>query len=958
MIARVLAAALVALALTAPAAGAATPAQGNFGLNQFDALFANENETLVSQAGSHPFSFTVQAATNVDGKGSPEGQLRDIFITQAPGLVGDTTAYPRCAGADFLEVDAATGFNNCPLETTLGIAGSAVSAPNEWFTAPVFNLEPPPGVLLRLGFRAVELNIVIDVILGTEPPYLPVAIARNAPQLAQIFAIKTQLWGDPASPAHDDLRGPCAAQKELPIANLEDFRFESKTGKKCPVAPRERPLLTMPTDCSGPLATSYRAFSWEGPTAADDGFDTGSTQTHDEAGTPSALTGCDALPPFDPRISAHPTTSSADSPSGLNFELAIDDPGLTSTKAGALAKSQIEKVLVTFPEGMTVNPSQAEGLETCSEEQLSRETPDSGPGDGCPQASKIGTLEVDSPLLDKTVRGALFVATPHANLAGDSLIAVYAVFKDRELGIAIKQPIRVTPDPETGRLRSLAEDIPPLSFSSFRLRFREGGRSPLVTPPACGSHNTEAVITPRAGTGAYTTSSSFEISSGPGGGDCPPAGPLPFKPGFAAGSHNNAAGAHSPFSMRLTRRDGDQDLVRFDATLPPGLTARLAGVTRCSEAGIAQARSKSGKAELSSPSCPSNSHIGRVLGGAGAGTQLTYVEGRLYLAGPFAGAPLSAVAIVPAVAGPFDVGTVVVRQALRINPRTGVVTADGGASQPIPHILEGIPLRVRDVQVHVDRSNFTLNPTSCEPSGTSAQLWGGGLNPFSLLDNTPVSAFAPFQAASCAALPYKPRFALRLKGGTKRGDFPALRLAYRPRAGDANLQRLSLRFPHSEFIEQGHFRTICTRVQFAAGAGFGANCPKRSVYGRARVFTPLLDEPVEGPVFLRSSDNNLPDVVLALHGPPGLPIHVEVPTRIDSVKGGLRAIAAATPDLPVSKAIVNMQGGQKGLFVNSTDICARKHRATVELDAHNGKHASLRPLLRARCGKGRRGRSR
>ena len=334
--------------------------------------------------------------------------------------------------------------------------------------------------------------------------------------------------------------------------------------------------------------------------------------------------------------------------------------------------------------------------------------------------------------------------------------------------------------------------------------------------------------------------------------------------------------------------------------------------------------------------------------GAGVGSQLTYVSGRVYLAGPFGGAPLSAVAIVPAVAGPFDVGTVVYRQALRVDPKSALVTADGGASDPLPRILAGIPLVVRDVQVSIDRSSFTLNPTSCDPFATKASLWGSGANPLSALDDSPVNRSARYQAASCQSLAFKPSLSLKLKGGTRRGTFPALRPFTDPRSGDANLRNPPCASPIRSSSNRVISERSAPRVQYTAGAGNESGCPADSVYGHAaEVFTPILDQPVEGPVFLRSSDNNLPDVVLALHGPPSLPVHVEVPARIDSVHGGLRAIAAGTPDIPVTKAIVSMQGGQKGLFVNSTNICASKHRANVNLDAQNGKSAALKPLMRS-----------
>ena len=259
-------------------------------------------------------------------------------------------------------------------------------------------------------------------------------------------------------------------------------------------------------------------------------------------------------------------------------------------------------------------------------------------------------------------------------------------------------------------------------------------------------------------------------------------------------------------------------------------------------------------------------------------------------------------------------------------------------------------MNLRDLRVYADRPEFTLNPTSCEPFAAQSTIWGEGtaLEP---LPEHPVELSSRFQAAGCASLGFKPKLGLRLKGGTRRGAFPALRATYVPRKhNQANLSRLALTFPSSEFIEQGHFRTICTRVQFAAGPGFGARCPKGSIYGRVKAWSPLLDEPLQGPVYLRSSNHNLPDAVLALHGL----VDIEVATRIDSTHGRLRAIVSGAPDAPVSRAVVNMQGGQKGLFVNSTNLCAAKHRARVNAKGQNGRKSLSKPLMRAKCGKGHR----
>jgi hypothetical protein len=420
----------------------------------------------------------------------------------------------------------------------------------------------------------------------------------------------------------------------------------------------------------------------------------------------------------------------------------------------------------------------------------------------------------------------------------------------------------------------------------------------------------------------------------------------PFRPGFSAGSINNNGGAYSPFNMRLTRSDGEQDMTRFDAVLPRGVTGKLAGIGKCSEAAIALAKAKTGRQELAAPSCPADSQIGHSLVGAGVGSVLTYVPGKLYLGGPFAGAPLSVIAITPAVAGPFDLGTVVVHEALTVDPETAEVGVDGARSDPIPHILKGLPVKVRDLRVYVDRPSFTLNPTSCAKKEVRAILFGSFLDVFNAADDVPVSLSDRYQAASCASLKFKPSLSLRLKGGTRRGAHPALRavVTYPQGANYANTRKAVVTFPHSAFLEQSHIRTVCTRVQFRA-----KQCPAGSIYGKARAFTPLLEEPLEGPVYLRSSSNPLPDLVFALRGI----VDFNAVARVDSVKASIRASFDSIPDVPLSKVVVEMQGGKKGLIVNSRSLCVHKSRAKSEFTAQNNKTYNTRPVVKASCGKTR-----
>jgi len=908
-----LAAAVAAAAIAAPAASA------DFGLKDLDAAFsADAGGSTEAQAGAHPFSFATEFAfqTRDDeerGIEVPDGSTKDMTIVSVPGLAGNPSATPRCTTLEFLQ-------QSCPAASQVGTTTLTYSEPDRTESFPVYNLTAPPGVAAQLGFVVNSLvPVTVQAGVNPNPPYNIVASLTNTSQGLPVYRALTEIWGTPADPAHNSERPGCVGE--------------------CAAGLAKTPFITLPRACEGPLPTYFKASSWESPGTV---LEPPPVFTHDDSTPPApqGFLGCASLG-FAPSVTAQTTSRAADAPSGLDFDLDIDDEGLLSSDG--LADSDIKKAVVTLPEGMTLNPSQAEGLGTCSEADLARERADSEPGEGCPEASKVGTLEVQTPLLqDTTLHGALYVATPYEN-PFDSLIAAYMVVKDPQLGILVRLAGKVEPDPASGQLRAIfgepGHELPQLPIGHFKVHLREGARSPLVTPPLCGSYEVEAAFTPWAAPGSvYETEAGFEITQGVNGGACPAGGAPPFDPGFQAGSLNNDAGSFSAFQMRLTRRDGDQDLTRFSARLPRGVVARLAGVGSCSEAQIAAAGAKTGRQEQAAPSCPASSRIGAALGGAGVGSQLTYVEGSLYLAGPHQGAPLSVVAIVPAVAGPFDVGNVVVRQALRVDPRSAEVLADGAASDPLPHILAGIPLRVRDIRVHVDRPGFTLNPTSCAPMSTEAQLWGGGLDPFSAFDDAPVGRSARFQAAGCARLGFKPRIALRLRGGTRRGANPALRAVLRPRRGDANISTATVRLPRSAFLDQAHIRTICTRVQFAAKA-----CPKGAIYGRVKAYTPLLAEPLRGPVYLRSSNNKLPDMVFDLHGR----VDFEAVARIDSVRGGIRTTFTKVPDAPISRVVLNMQGGNKGLIVNSRDICRAKNRANALLRAHNGRRAKSRPLLRA-----------
>jgi len=941
---------LLGLGLAAPSANAA------FGLSNPDLTFTSKSGGPSMQAGSHPFATTVSFELNtVEDEGKvPDEAVRDVFAELPPGFVGNPIATPRCTGSDFANIDVGKSLPACPNSSALGLIALDITIspgnPVKEVIVPVWNLDPPPGKAVKLGFVVENVPVAIEGGLSEAAPFNVRSGAAKISQAVDFFGSELVLWGNPADPVHDPYRGHCL-----------DARFNTKgSGQpisigECPVSIDEVPFITLPTSCAGPLPTIFEAASWQTPGPP---FPYRATVlTHDASTPPKPLgfSGCQKVG-FSPTIGAQPTTKAASSPTGLDFSLNVQDQGITNPDG--IANSHIRKAVVTLPEGFTTNPSIAEGLNVCTEAELARETAFSDAGAGCPNASKIGTVEVETPVLDENVNGSLFIAKPYENPFG-SLLAMYLVIKNPRLGIIVRQPLKVETDPSTGRITTVAEELPQLPFSQFRLHFREGTRSPLASPPACGSYEVKAVLTPWSGGAPRTTTSAFQIITGPNGGACPSGGTPPFKPGLLAGTINNAAGTYSPFNLRLSRNDGEQEFTRFSIKLPPGITGKLAGIPFCPEAAIAAAKARTGPnggaEELANPSCPAASEVGRTLAGAGVGPSLAYAPGKIYLAGPYNGSALSIAAITAAKVGPFDLGTVVIRQALEIDSETAEVFIDSVGSDPIPHIIKGIPVHARDIRAYVDRPNFTLNPTNCTRTSTASTLLGSGTDFGSAADDNPFTVTSPFQAADCASLGFKPKLALSLKGGTKRGQNPAFKAVLTARPGDANIGAARVTLPHSEFLDQSNIRTICTRVQFKAGAGNGAECPAGSIYGYARAITPLLDEPVQGPVILRSSDNPLPDLVAALKNGQ---IEFNLVGEIDSVGNGMiRNTFRAAPDVPVKTFTLTMQGGKKGLLENSANLCATTNRAKAEFTGQNGKRHAFKPLLKAKCPKARKGKA-
>jgi hypothetical protein len=800
--------------------------------------------------------------------------------------------------------------NDCPDGSAVGmvvvqqIEGKGGVAP-----LPLYDLEPPQGMPAQFGFQILGASFFIDTSVRTGSDYGISAHLRNVSEIKRVTAAAVTIWGTPADAVHDRVRGGCLNQ-------VESMTFDSVGSCRAGIA--AKPFLRLPTSCETALTESMSFNTWTDPA--------------------SFATAPDPAPPaqncaplgFSPTITSRPQVSSADSPSGLAFDLHVPQ----SEDPEALASADLRDAVVTLPAGVAVNPSSATGLLGCTSAQADLHGP--GPA-ACPEASKVGTVEVRTPLLDHPVDGAVYVAAQGDNPFG-SLLAIYIAAFDPRSGVAIKLAGKVELDKATGQITTRFTENPQLPFEDLEVDFFNGPRAPLRTPPSCGGYATATSLTPWSAPEsgpAATPADAFQITGGPGGGPCPDGHLAAI---LSAGVQTPIAGSYTPFLTRLSREDASGEISSVELTPPAGLLAKLAGVPYCPEAAIAQAASRlrlgGGAEELSSPSCPAASRVGTITVGAGAGPTPYFTSGQVFLAGPYKGAPVSLVAIVPALAGPFDLGIVSDRVALHVDPETARVSAQ---SDPFPTILEGIPLDARDLRISLDRPGFTLAPTSCAPSAVVATVRGPG---------GAASASDRFQVGACRALGFAPKLSLKLKGGTTRAKHPALTAVLRTRKGDADIARASVALPHSEFLDQAHIGTICTRVQFAADA-----CPAASVYGTARAFTPLLDKPLEGPVYLRSSSHELPDLVAKLQGQ----IEVDLVGRIDSVNGGIRTTFEAAPDAPVTKFVLNMRGGKKGLLVNSTDICRKSHRASVKLSAHNGRRYSSRPPLRASCAKRRRG---
>ncbi|HTR75439.1 MAG TPA: hypothetical protein VMH33_09325 [Solirubrobacterales bacterium] len=903
-----------------------------FEISSFGVAVTTEGGVPATLAGSHPVALNMEVGFAPEGGGPfTEGDVRDLDLELPPGLFEDPAAMPECSQADFSTprsspYEVSLSGESCPASTQVGTLTVASSyGGGETRTFGLFNLTPPPGAPSELGAAPYGSPILfVPVVRQAEGEYGITLQARRMPQLVDISSLTVTIWGTPWSILHNSRRGECLNEAEPAFG-----------WAKCAASSGHPPYayLTLPTNCESPLEFTAVADSWEAP---------GQTVSRPAAAPGMAAESCRELL-FHPHAEAILTNLRSSSPSGFHFSLETDQAGLTDP-AGRVPSPPRSAVVALAP-GITINPSVGSGLGVCTPAQYAAETASSPPGAGCPNASKIGDFTVQSPLFSETVEGALFLAAPHENPFG-SLLAVYLVAKDPERGILVKVAGHLEADPADGRLTARFDRLPQLPYTSLQINFREGQRSPLATPAGCGSYSTGIDLAPwRDPALVNHTDSRFTIAAGPEGSACPGA-IVPFAPHASGGMVSAQAGAYSSFYLHLTRTDAEQEITSYSATLPPGLLGKIAGIPLCSDAAIAAASLRSGIEELEHPDCPAASRIGHTISGYGVGAVPTYAPGGLYLAGPYHGSDLSVVAIDSALVGPFDLGTVIVRSAIRVDPRSAQVQVDSAGSDPIPHILDGIPIHLRDIRVYIDRPETMLNPTSCERFSLASTLTGSAID-FGDFGGMTATASAPFQAFDCAGLGFRPALSLRLRGDASHGAYPALRVEVRPRAGDADVASAQVALPPSLFLAQRHIRKVCTVPEFEREA-----CPAGSLYGHARAFTPLLSQPLEGGVYLRASQHKLPDLVVALRGG-GIGIKVDLVGRIDSYKGGLRGSFSGLPDAPVSRFVMTLWGGKRGLLQSAARRCAFG-AAQARLVGHAARGVLWRPPVSAVCRKPRR----
>ncbi len=850
------------------------------------------------QAGDHPYEVTTRFDLNSIERKVPEGSFglgltsvedtKDVIVDLPPGLIGDAQATPKCTLPEL------SSFRHCPPDTRVGQIRTGPPHKPDGASVGIFNMVPEHGVAAEFGFYDAlkATHVLYASVAPTVSGYVVRATTRGVPQITLTDAIAT-FFGDPA-------------------AKDEDHDGEPHI-----------PFFTNPSDCSSgqPRVSTVHLDSWQQPGAFNDNGTPPGEPLVESANWVSAgsnptesppVTGCNLLR-FEPSLTAQPDTTAADSPTGLSVELKVPQAAQT---LGALATPPLRDATVTLPLGLITNPSAASGLASCTEAQIGwlgasfNGSPLANRGltnftpvaPSCPDASKIASIEVTTPLLENPVTGSVYLAAQNANPFG-ALLAAYIVIDDPATGTIVKVPGKLETDPTTGQVTGVFQENPQLPFSELKMRFFGGERGELATPQACGSYTTTGQLTPWSAPESGPPASvadSFQINKG-----CLPT----FTPSFAAATSNPQAGGYSPLTLAFSRQDDEQEIATLTATLPPGLTAKLAGLARCSDAALqAIAANPSAASEIASPGCPAGSEIGTLQATAGAGANPFPLAGKAYLTGGYKGAPLGLAAVVPIAAGPLDLGNVVVRTALYIDPNDAHVTA---VSDPFPTAIDATgadghtdgftPPLLRSVTININRNAYTLNPTSCKPMAINATLTS---------KNALVSSVSsPFQAGGCQELPFKPGFAVDTKGHASKAGGASLHVRVTSSLGQANIAKVKVSLPKQLPSRLTTLQKACLDSVFNTNP---AACPEGSAVGTAVAHTPLLDTPFTGPAYLVSHGGAaFPDLEYVLQSE-GITLILDGKTDIK--KGITTSSFETVPDAPVTIFETNFPQGPHSIL--------------------------------------------
>jgi hypothetical protein len=904
-----------------------------FGVESLEQVALNEDGSPDTQAGSHPFGFTTTLQLNEISESGNDNNpvpatVKDLHFDLPPGLIGNPTVNPQCTFEQFsaqVEVDgvkASKADDYCPDDTAVGVV-------TVWFgsetpqSAPVFNLPPAVGEPARFAFNVLGTPVFLNTAIRSGGDYSVEANVENVDTVLPVSATQLTFWGAPADPGHDEARGWNCLYHGAGTEHLLGTCPQSGSGGA--TAP---PFLTLPTSCPvnpathepEPLRSTVEADSWQHPGE----FVSGEYTSHDNAGL-LGLTGCESLR-FEPSVKVTPDGTAASTPTGLTVDEHV--PQDSTLDPTGLAESDVKGLSVTLPEGVALNPAAADGLQACSEEQIALHR---GEAPGCPDASKVATVKIKTPLLPEPLEGSAYVAAQNANPFG-SLVAMYIYAEDPTAGVRVKAAGEVLENPLTGQLTAhferdpafegdseASQFLPQLAFEDIELSFFGGERAPLATPTHCGAYTTTGTFTPWSGNPASESSSTFDITSGPNGSACPGSS-LPFSPLLTGGTTNINAGAFSPLTTTISRVDGEQNISMVQLRLPPGLSGILAGVPLC------------GEAQANDGTCGAASQVGETIVSVGVGGDpYSVTGGKVYITGPYHGAPFGLSIVTPAVAGPYNLGTVVVRGKLEINPTTAALTftsnseAEGYA---IPHILDGIPLQIKHVNVSITRPGFTFNPTSCDKASITSTI--------SSAEGASSNVSTPFQVTNCQALKFEPKFSASTSGETSKTDGASLHLKVTrpsgPGTNQANFTLAKIELPKQMPSRLTTLQKACVASVFEANP---AACPAESDIGYVKVMTPELPVPLEGPAYFVSHGGEaFPSVIFVLQGY-GVNIDV-VSTTFISKAGITSATLKTVPDAPFTSFELTFPEGKFSALAANANLCKSKLTIPTAFVAQNG----------------------